>query len=245
MRLPKAAAILYTRWHYWHQYYQGGEPELRELPNYVSKNKVSLDIGGNVGVYTYHLGRLSGEVITFEPNPKFVQYMRRAGLKNEIHPVALSDRDGVAELRVPAPNGNEDSGMASLEASAVPEDMLSRCLDIDLKRLDDYSFKNVGFIKIDVEGHEESVIRGAMATIEREKPVLLIEIEERHNPGGVERVKALLHNHDAFFFQSGTRLPFSEFNINEHQNLNNIKPGLKSIRNSGYVNNFLFLPRPH
>ena len=50
-----------------------------------------------------------------------------------------------------------------------------------MKRLDDIKIKNdIGFIKIDVEGHEKNVIQGGLDTIKKNKPVLLIEIEEKH-----------------------------------------------------------------
>ena len=51
-------------------------------------------------------------------------------------------------------------------------------------KLDDVLDGDIGFIKIDVEGHELSVLEGASSLIERCRPVLLIECEERHNPGG-------------------------------------------------------------
>lgn len=44
-------------------------------------------------------------------------------------------------------------------------------------RLDDFELTNVGFIKIDVEGHELAVLRGASKTIEREQPNLMVEVE--------------------------------------------------------------------
>ena len=49
------------------------------------------------------------------------------------------------------------------------------------RRLDDYEFSNVGFIKIDVEGHEHEVLEGATITIKRNMPNLLVEMEEKHN----------------------------------------------------------------
>ena len=59
---------------------------------------------------------------------------------------------------------------------------------VQTARLDDYQLPPVGFIKIDVEGHEEAVLRGAAQTIARNRPVLMIEIEERHNPGALGRL---------------------------------------------------------
>ena len=52
---------------------------------------------------------------------------------------------------------------------------------IKMKKLDDIEIKNkIGFIKIDVERHEKNVIQGGIKTVKNNKPVLLVEIEERH-----------------------------------------------------------------
>ena len=54
-----------------------------------------------------------------------------------------------------------------------------RSFDVNVKKLDNLQFENpISFIKIDVEGHEIEVIKGAIKTINKNKPILLIEIEE-------------------------------------------------------------------
>ena len=50
----------------------------------------------------------------------------------------------------------------------------------------------VGFIKVDVEGHEEEVIDGGFRVIARDHPVLLIEIEERHRHGALPQHSGVL-----------------------------------------------------
>ena len=58
---------------------------------------------------------------------------------------------------------------------------------INSKRIDDINFKNkISFIKIDVEGHEIEVINGAKLTIKKNKPILLVEIEEQHSKKKVD-----------------------------------------------------------
>ena len=53
---------------------------------------------------------------------------------------------------------------------------------VQIKRLDDYSdIENIGFIKIDTEGFEDKVIAGARKTITEYRPILMVEIEKRHN----------------------------------------------------------------
>ena len=58
---------------------------------------------------------------------------------------------------------------------------------IRTKKLDDVLPDNkIGFIKIDVEGHEENVLNGAVKIIKKNKPVLLVEIEEKHSKKNVK-----------------------------------------------------------
>ena len=58
---------------------------------------------------------------------------------------------------------------------------------VKTKKLDELVKKdNIGFIKIDVEGHETEVIRGSIELIKRNKPTLLVEIEERHTKKPIE-----------------------------------------------------------
>ena len=53
--------------------------------------------------------------------------------------------------------------------------------NIKKTRLDNFQFNNkVGFIKIDVEGHEQKILEGAVKTLENNQPNLLIEIEKKH-----------------------------------------------------------------
>jgi len=91
----------------------------------------------------------------------------------------------------------------------------------------------VGFIKIDVEGYEEFVIRGAMALLQRDRPNLMIEIEERHNGGGYNRIGNLLGSlgYEAFYLKND--------NLTRLRADANIRP-LQS-GSDPYVNNFFFL----
>ena len=54
---------------------------------------------------------------------------------------------------------------------------------VQVRRLDDFAFGVVDFIKVDIEGAEFAFLPGAVATLRRCRPVLLIEIEDRHSEG--------------------------------------------------------------
>ncbi|MGO8126768.1 FkbM family methyltransferase, partial [Rhizobium ruizarguesonis] len=55
-------------------------------------------------------------------------------------------------------------------------------ISVPTRRLDSYQFGPLGFIKIDVEGHELKVLKGSQAILNRDHPNLLIEAEDRHRP---------------------------------------------------------------
>jgi len=228
--------------YYWKNYLLTGERELSMLATLVDPRRLAIDIGANAGVYTYHLARFARDVMTFEPNPEYVELIKAMGLKTRVEAVALSSKPGTAALRFPSIDGQENSGMASLDLN-VPDSAISREIEVPLKRLDDYDLKDVGFIKIDVEGHEEAVLAGAVETIRRNKPALLVEIEERSNLGGLERISRNLAEagYAGSFIDRGRQRPLAEFKVAEHQVWSH-DVGRRKInrRKLHYVNNFIF-----
>jgi FkbM family methyltransferase len=163
------------------------EPELKLLPFLVDRERCSVDVGANRGSYTYFLARLSRRVFAYEPNPAMRRYLQGASLENVvISEKALSDRSGAAEFRIPFDGRRYGNNVGSLET--LPHDS-SECLRITVPtaRLDDEPIEDVGFIKIDVEGHEQAVLAGARHLIERDRPVLLVEILPVPDPGHVRQ----------------------------------------------------------
>ncbi len=61
-------------------------------------------------------------------------------------------------------------------------------ISVPTRPRDSYQFEALGFTKIDVEGHELKVFKGAEATLSRDLPNLLIEAEDRHRPNAVGSV---------------------------------------------------------
>lgn len=230
------------------EHLQTGEYELSILSSLVISGKTSLDVGGNVGDYAFGLSSLVPKVITFEPNPGYAGRLRRLNIPNvTVEEVVISDKEGEAVLRIPQVHGRVDEGMGSVEQSAVPDEHLVRSIRVRTRTIDSFDFANIGFIKIDVEGHEEAVLKGAIKTIERNRPNLLIEIEDRHNPGGVDRIKAELGRIDyqGWFFQDGKMVPIVNFSPEKHQVVTESLQHARFNRRdlSSYINNFFFRAR--
>jgi FkbM family methyltransferase len=216
--------------------------EIAALLGALRPGDTALDIGAHKGGYLYWLqARVgpTGRVIAFEPQPDLADYLRRAtaalGARHvTVEALALSDRPGTALLRV---RRDRTSCGATLEARDPTEDWVAR--PVPVTTLDDYAERHdlrVHAIKCDIEGHELAALRGALRTLRRDRPVLLLECEARlRHAGGVEEVVALLADvgYDAWFFQGRRLRPIREF-----------EPALQAApRSPGYVNNFLFRPR--
>ncbi len=103
----------------------------------------------------------------------------------------------------------------------------------------------VGFIKVDVEGHELDVLRGAEATLRRDRPALLVESEERHRPGAVAAVHGFLGSlgYHGFMVDDGRLVSLGGFDPSRDQNVPNDRlMDLNAGHYEGrYVNNFFFV----
>lgn len=205
------------------------EPELRFISRLCDAAKISIDVGASLGLYTAHLLSCSSAVWAIEPRKHAAAELENIyrGSPVIVHSLALSDVDEELVLRVCV----SDPGLSTLEpankVSGAPETVAAR-------RLDSLNPTSVGFIKIDVEGYEETVLNGAINTIERERPNLLIEIEERHKPGATKKVPEMLSDlgYAGWFLVGNRWQPMSAFDVLEHQRRNA----------SPYINNFVFVP---
>ena len=132
-------------------------------------------------------------VYAFEANPLLFSKLVD-GFKNikniKIENVAISSESGETELRIPirditASFDNEEKyklGTATIhKINNLENEIFETIKSINKISLDDYKFEHqIGFIKIDVEGHELDILRGAKKLIAKNMP-MLIEIETRHS----------------------------------------------------------------
>lgn len=197
------------------------------LVDLVPPGKAAVDAGTNFGVYCYFIAQAASEVHAFEPQPHHIRRLRRCMPRNVVvHPEALSDQDGFAELHIPTRDG---------EASLRDLSATSTTIQVPLRTLDSFGLSDLGFVKIDVEGHEETLLNGSIETLRQSDATVFIEIEERHNPGGIARIVewfAAIGYTEVHYFQKGQLHPFADFDAARHQ------AGVPG--SAGYVNNFVF-----
>jgi FkbM family methyltransferase len=230
--------------------YRDQAHELRAIHEALRDGGVALDVGSNKGSYLYSMAQWSrgAPVIAFEPQRKLVGNLvkacQRSGFRNvTIENLALSDRTGELQLYVP---GDADSPGASLE-SGIADKTPCHTETVQVTTLDAYVAGHltspVRVIKIDVEGHERAVVQGALATIRRDHPLLVIECEGRHLPPGksVREFLAFVESlgYAASLAVPGKReLPAAQFRDEIHQK----ETGERFWDAKNYHNNFIFRP---
>lgn len=231
-----------------------GEPEIRLIPKLFARGDVAIDIGANIGMYSHALARCATTVLSFEPDPTLALYLRKV-LSDRCHvfEYALSDADGETTLRVPIMRGVEVSGLgtvsidndllSSANVESIVERKVEMCsLDSILAR-PQYCERRVEFIKIDVEGHELSVVKGALQTISRNRPILLIETEFRHG-APVEQLFSLFSslNYSSFIVGNGGLVPIDAVGLKVLQSKKGLIGAIAKSSASEYVNNVIFKP---
>ena len=152
------------------------EPELAILHELVPIGCTAIDVGANRGYYSWALASVAASVEAFEPNPLLAKFAKaKLGRKARVHEVALSDHGGTATLYIPRRASGSSLHITGNLGNVYPQKSVDQ-IQVRLATLDSYSFKNVGFIKIDVEGAEMEVLAGARETIRSNRPTMLIEL---------------------------------------------------------------------
>jgi FkbM family methyltransferase len=215
------------------------EPELPLVAVFCEKRKISIDVGANMGMYSYFMAKYSKSVIAFEPNIELWPALRRLlGRGFRLEAAALSDQLTKATLRLDRSN----TGVATIEEKnnlvCVEDPSAVVSMPVETRTLDSYGLSNISMIKIDVEGHEEAVIRGAGKTIEDNRPVFIVESEDRHNPGAPRRLATMFSEFGylGFYLKNKTLMDFNTLR-NEDMDPKNLNGG-----DSTYINNFIYVP---
>ena len=169
------------------------EPELRGLGELVRPGDVVFDIGAAYGMYTLPLAALvgpSGRVYAFEPQPRQSDTTWTLGRlvgadQITVTRAVVGDELRDVTLQVPIKFGVPIYGHAHVVEGTDPalRPKRARRLQIPMVTVDDWAARHPGrvtFLKVDVEGFEPGVLAGARATIGRDRPSLLLEIEDRH-----------------------------------------------------------------
>jgi len=222
--------------------YSSYEPEQILIPYFCDKEHIAIDVGANIGLYSGLMVRHAKACHAFEANPYLARQLGRACVPGlTVINAAVSDQAGELTLYVP----QRTPGLATVE-EAHPDASKTgvgpvATMKVKSVRLDDVGFDDVSFVKIDVEGHEEAVLRGSERMIERNRPFMIIESENRHNAGAVGRVCNFLTSRDyrCLFLRESQLLPLADFDEERDQDPRALE---RADGGAAYINNFIFVP---
>jgi len=167
------------------------EPHVeRVLRQLLAEGSVFVDIGANVGWHSALAATLVGDaglVYAVEPNPENAKLIAETIRHNNnltnmrLLPFALSEQAGYATFRSAI---GSNGGFADRDRSEIIDPSVTI---VPTVRFDDLGIGHVDVIKIDVEGAEPMVLRGATKTIERDHPSIIFEFscEMTERVGGV------------------------------------------------------------
>ena len=154
------------------------EPVRRKSLWFVKNKGVALDIGANIGLWTRDLCQEFTTVIAFEPVEQFRNCLIRNAVYNNltIEKCALGETE--TKIQMIVTEGN--TGHSHVDQTSIGEGT------IPMHKLDSFDYPQVDYIKIDCEGYELPIIKGAEETIKRCKPIIVVE-QKLHEDTGKTR----------------------------------------------------------
>ncbi len=177
---------------FWNKYFLS---EKNKIQDFVKKGDVVVDVGANIGLFSLILSDLvddSGKVYSFEPIPllykKLINNINLNDIKNiTTIETGVGETESETEIFLNPAQSGLSSAVAKPSGNFVSQ-------KIKLTTLDKYFMsknEKVAFIKIDTEGYEPKVLRGAIELINRDKPVVYIELGGDHQQTSIEALKIL------------------------------------------------------
>jgi FkbM family methyltransferase len=201
------------------------------------------DIGANKGSFIYWLSCWcwNGRVIAFEPQPDLARHLEKIceaiKLGNvTVEAKAAYSHSGVRNLFVPV--GHQPG--ASLNHKPVGPDVFAT-IPVPVVSLDEYfdASDKIALLKIDAEGAEYEILKGAKRILRQHAPLLVLECENRHlRPGTVQDVFSYLQDfgYEGHSVCRNRLYPISQFDVTVHQR----EDGEWFWKSKAYCNNFIF-----
>jgi FkbM family methyltransferase len=165
----------------WYMYWGFRDPSHEALVSLCRPGDVVLDIGANIGLTALRMSAAvgNGKVYAFEPDPQnyneCLGHIHANGIRNiEVSQCALGSQEGAACLRHAAPRNRGCVWVDTVDLTASAPILVTTVDDFCAKR----EIDRIDLIKIDTEGSELAVLKGARRAIETRKPRLFVEVSE-------------------------------------------------------------------
>jgi FkbM family methyltransferase len=214
-----------------------------------------LDIGAHVGDFLLAMADLPGlELVAIEPLPwamaELTQRAAAAGVVVRAIETALSDRPGRLRLSVPVLEGGDriwQWASIAKDFAALrdrhPEIIAVEDIEVPVTTLDALGLRGVTGIKLDAEGAEYEVLRGGRELLRTQRPIVSVELEERHRAGCTRAVPAFMDalDYECRFVMGEELRPVAAFDRATMQRAG-ASPASQDYSDP-YVNCFFFIPR--
>lgn len=158
---------------------------------YITCDSIVVECGCHVGIHTLKIASLCKKLYAFEPMPETNKVLNLNLKLNNIENVVVfnegvSDKHGMTKFSW-IMSGNPGGAGLDNNPMGMPSwiQPCTETIHVKLTTIDSLSLNRLDFMKIDVEGYESLAICGAMETIKRFKPVIIMEVWMNHN-GGVD-----------------------------------------------------------
>ncbi len=212
-----------------------------------------IDVGANVGKFSRPFSTWKqNKLYAFEPFPPIFEALK-ASLMNDhggqlpattkLHMVALGEKMGTAKMRVPKVAGiglihQWGSLIKSFEGLDGIEGIE---FDVPVWTIDGLCIDDLSAIKLDAEGYEIEVLQGATHTLQRCRPIVSCECEERHREGSTWYIPGFMRGlgYDGWFYHQAQFWPLSSLDRGTMQ----VATATGAPESDPYVNEFLFIPR--
>ncbi len=182
---------------------------VQELLRHIPAGGTVIDVGAHIGWYSLKAANAvgpKGHVIAVEPNHETLNWLRNnirasgAGSVIAVAPVACADSETTLTFYAASHRNTGESSLSQTNASQ--DGPVSASYPVRARRLDDIvkdaGLDRVDAIKIDVEGAEFMVLKGATETLDRYHPVVVVELVDRQLKAmgsGVDEVVAFMRAH--------------------------------------------------
>jgi FkbM family methyltransferase len=169
--------------------------EIEKIQNYVKQGDIVIDVGGNIGFFVLILDELvgkEGKIFSFEPSKRLKDRLEKTIKINNIQNVtivnlALGESEGSTTLHYNPKQTGLSSIVTDFDKSSISEEIQITTLDKFLENITG----RISFLKIDTEGYEPQVLKGAMEFIKRDKPTIYIELGGNYQNSSAEALKIL------------------------------------------------------
>ena len=140
------------------------------------RRRMAVDIGANVGLWSWLMAHDFEQLHAFEPVPAYAECWRAnvQGTGVHLHQLALGEAPGRARMVCGTEGSCGDTTVDVGQGGAIVGE------DVEVRTLDSYCFNDVDLVKCDNEGFEVFVMRGAAQTLQRCRPVVIVEQKPGH-----------------------------------------------------------------